>query len=576
MKKVLLLVSQIIFPSYISAQVQFKQLPWEHPHFAYASTQIFREAGKAHIIISGAIDSDEDGLPDTSKSSLFRDIGDRIIEEKHSGVLPIHSGANILLDIDNDGDLDLVSNGINYADVVHPQFHVYKWQDGKFNISQSLAVGSVFGSLAKGDFDNDGFEDVLLTGSINGEDKTVLFKNYQGELKVFSHQDLVGIKNGQAEFIDIDNDMDLDIILMGLDTQGEKTFNIYENQGAKFSLKQSLPGLSDGSLRVADFDADGYKDIFVLGENADDVRESILYKNLKGTFQEKQKLYGVYNPSGNPQSVAADFDQDGDIDLIYAGSDDNLDDKVLVYLNENGNLSLAASTNINNVGGGISIKAFDREEDGDLDLVLSGFASSKKGYLPSTNIYENTSSLINSKPLPPTEIEIKNLDEDYISLTWNGAYDAETKPKNLSYKVEIGSSKGKAEFLNRIIDTNNLKLKIRKEQIGYIKIYSIDTSELYSDNYFENNLLSTQDTRKDNSVTFNNPIKDGLLTLLGLEIHHIEIFDLNGRKVLERNLHSGVSSHSIDVSKLGSGVYLLKIKYGNQILTKKIIIKNGL
>lgn len=56
---------------------------------------------------------------------------------------------------------------------------------------------------------------------------------------------------------------------------------------------------------------------------------------------------------------------------------------------------------------------------------------------------------------------------------------------------------------------------------------------------------------------------------------NIEVFDFSGKKVYETSIinQSGFSTQEVDLNKLSTGTYLVKITYGGQIETKKLIVK---
>ena len=53
----------------------------------------------------------------------------------------------------------------------------------------------------------------------------------------------------------------------------------------------------------------------------------------------------------------------------------------------------------------------------------------------------------------------------------------------------------------------------------------------------------------------------------------IEIFDLNGRKLLEKQIPKGTEEMTVDVSRLKSGVYFCRVQTENGSVTKKLIIQ---
>jgi len=77
-------------------------------------------------------------------------------------------------------------------------------------------------------------------------------------------------------------------------------------------------------------------------------------------------------------------------------------------------------------------------------------------------------------------------------------------------------------------------------------------------------------------TVYPNPAREGFrVTGYGLQVEGaaIELYDLNGRKVLENHIHVGTETMEIDVSSLKSGVYLCRLIMENKSVTKKLIIK---
>lgn len=52
----------------------------------------------------------------------------------------------------------------------------------------------------------------------------------------------------------------------------------------------------------------------------------------------------------------------------------------------------------------------------------------------------------------------------------------------------------------------------------------------------------------------------------------IEIYDMNGRKLIEKNIPKGRNAVEIDVSMLNNGIYCCLLSIKNKTLTKKLII----
>jgi hypothetical protein len=81
------------------------------------------------------------------------------------------------------------------------------------------------------------------------------------------------------------------------------------------------------------------------------------------------------------------------------------------------------------------------------------------------------------------------------------------------------------------------------------------------------NLLSEND--KVFSV-YPNPANDVIKIKSEQAFEHIEIYSMDGKCELRQK--SNKKSINLDVSALDSGTYILSIRFGNQILQKKVVI----
>jgi len=73
---------------------------------------------------------------------------------------------------------------------------------------------------------------------------------------------------------------------------------------------------------------------------------------------------------------------------------------------------------------------------------------------------------------------------------------------------------------------------------------------------------------------FPNPVRDKFeVWSLELEVKGVELYDLSGRKLVEKNFPAGDRNVVVDVSSLQSGVYICKILMDEQSITKKLILQ---
>ena len=232
-------------------------------------------------------------------------------------------------------------------------------------------------SLAWGDIDRDGDEDLYLT--VDGPNQ--LFENNgNGTFTDISSE--AGVDNAQwgvgAAFGDLDNDGDLDLYVVNF---GAGADLLYRNDGPNdqqvvtFTNVAAAAGInidrSSRGMAFLDYDKDSLLDIYVNSIGAD-----ILYHNLGGlTFADVAKTAcGPGAPScieaNNGQGVgvvATDVDGNGWIDL-YTGN--RSFDPNRLFLNQDGvftDVTFGAGVG-DIVGFGMGVLSFDADNDLDFDL----------------------------------------------------------------------------------------------------------------------------------------------------------------------------------------------------------------
>ena len=182
-------------------------------------------------------------------------------------------------DYDNDGYPDLLLTGRNHDGSMTPLAYLYR------NVSFASAgsplsrvgaglAGVKHSSAAWGDFDNDGHLDAVVAGSLNEEYEapptlTVLYRNANGTFEDTGAALANCGRGTSCAWGDFDNDGDLDLALAGQNASGLIAV-VYENQQGTFiDIGAGLPGMAGCSLAWADYDDDGV--VVVPQEMADEV-----------------------------------------------------------------------------------------------------------------------------------------------------------------------------------------------------------------------------------------------------------------------------------------------------------------
>lgn len=104
--------------------------------------------------------------------------------------------------------------------------------------------------------------------------------------------------------------------------------------------------------------------------------------------------------------------------------------------------------------------------------------------------------------------------------------------------------------------------------IDDLKIYNYALSDAEVANLFTNNTLTSQNFNQNSleASLYPNPVQDMLNIVMSSDIQNVEIYTLQGQKVMQSN------QKQINISDLASGIYMIKIQDAeNAIATKKFI-----
>lgn len=179
-------------------------------------------------------------------------------------------------DYDNDGDLDVLASG---TDGTNNQLRVYKnIGDGTFDSTAievaGLNNGLKQGGVAWGDFDKDGDGDVLVNGTDGTNRQLRVYKN-NGDATFDSTAINVagsnnGLTDGRAVWGDFNEDGYLDVLVSGTDG----TYNqvrVYPNNGdgtfnsTPVDVAGGNRGVTNSAAAVGDFNVDGHLDVLAAG-----------------------------------------------------------------------------------------------------------------------------------------------------------------------------------------------------------------------------------------------------------------------------------------------------------------------
>lgn len=186
----------------------------------------------------------------------------------------------------------------------------------------------------------------------------------------------------------------------------------YENNGkGGFNDRTAwtgLVGVTGGlNLKHADYNNDGHLDFIILRgawlEEHGGIPNSLIKNNGDGTFTDVTKSAGLFSKYPTQTAIWSDFNLDGWIDLFIANeSRDGSENSCELFVsNQDGTFrEVAAEANLHSIGYFKGVDAGDINNDGFADLYISNFFGSNLLYINdasndhiSFHLYEDTASI---------------------------------------------------------------------------------------------------------------------------------------------------------------------------------------
>ena len=373
-------------------------------------------------------------------------------------ITSLEEGDMTWCDFNNDSLPDLLYSGDNSGLIAG--IDTFRLSDTTYNSYFSGFTPVSDASVDWGDYDNDGDYDVLIAGKNAGSNiVTTLYQNNNGSFTDIE-AGLPGIINGKIGFIDYDLDQDLDIFITGQDINTNKYTRLWQNNAGIYSITSDLfVNLEYSQFDWGDFNSDGYPDLLLGGNDGSQIR-GLLYMNISGnSFSLSDTIVpgSEYGGSG-----FGDVDNDGDLDVFCSGSKQNASfNGNVIYIND-GSDSLKPSSFIMDALFITNFQFGDYDNDYDLDFIINGY----NGGPGSTQIAENTTSTVNSKPAAPENLTTSLSGTDVI-LTWDHATDNNTPQKALTYNIYLGTTSKGIDIVSPHATISNGYRKISKQ--GYIQ-----------------------------------------------------------------------------------------------------------
>ncbi|MDC8000389.1 T9SS type A sorting domain-containing protein [Aequorivita todarodis] len=419
-----------------------------------------------------ATDIDGDGYKDVASANEF---GSNLTWYKnldgHGTFGPENIIANLnqtffISDADIDGDDDMDVMAVSFA---QDKIVWYENLDGQGNFSgQNIVSHTADGAYAvvAGDLDGDG--DLDLIAAIDLAGTVAWYENLDG-LGNFSTIKIIDNTIGSPQFVsvaDMDGDGDLDVVGNGTGTS--KAYWIENMNGiGSFGTRHVINNAGAYLNVVIPADADGDGDMDAFSASPFD-KEVAWYENLDGlgNFGPKSTITDTLE---NAWTVfAADLDNDGDMDVL-ATSVETFGGEIVWFENLDGQGNFSSKKIISTeVQSPRSVLAADIDNDGDMDVIASSQNDDKIAWYENYTILSVEENKINSLTVYPNPtkglIYINPKTKTIISI---GVFDLLGKKvlqlEGNIQRIDISTLQSGMYFLRIVTEVGDFVHKIIKE-----------------------------------------------------------------------------------------------------------------
>lgn len=536
-------------------------------------------------------------------NKFYRNDGNSAFHLVDTGMLGVGNGCARFADLDGDNDLDAVLAGQHLFSV--DTTRVYINNNGVFSDTGTNLPPRVSNSMSFGDYDNDGDLDILMTGGTIDESAVGYLEIFRNEGNFSFTQINVmtpGIRNGCAEFGDYNNDGWLDIAVTGSAGSGNYVTKILKgsNSGVFTELPVTLLGLRYSKVAWVDYDGEGDLDLLVSGSYVNESPSVFkLYRNdSNDVFTEVSQAAVLGERQGD--LAWGDVNNDGFADIILNGLITNTTTVANVYLyNPQTGLYEDAQTMIYLKYACMSLG--DYNNDTKLDMSLSGHYDYQDYW---NELYYNSYTDANAAPSAPTGLGATITRNDVL-LFWEAATDDHTPVAGLTYNLRVGTSPGGNDIISAMaVPATGWRKIARPGNAGHKQFYLLNGlgngtyywSVQAIDNSFAGGPFAAEGTfwvgvnNEDNLAplieklcVYPNPFS--AKSTIRFELKHpsqtrVEVFNLKGqmvRNLMQNGLSQGTISLSWDgkddhAKAVANGIYTVRVENDKYIETKKLVL----
>jgi len=289
---------------------------------------------------------------------------DTFTEITSHGITALTYSSLDVADLDKDGDCDIVISGANASNVDKTIVYMNNGNFG-FTLLENL-TGLHHSRIKLGDYNKDGYADIVLSGfNSSSSPSTIVYQNDKDGTFTIVNTGMSAVAYGDICWGDFNNDGFDDVVFSGSNSGYSK--KLYKNNypvSFQDSTDSDIPGSAHSSVDVCDFDMDGDLDMFIMGAGVTAFSQLLLNE---GNFSFSLDPF-IFPQNVHPTFASADINNDGKVDFLLSGPPSDAGIKnTTVYLNNSVNTNTAPSVPINlqmaDAGLGIASLSWDASVD---------------------------------------------------------------------------------------------------------------------------------------------------------------------------------------------------------------------
>lgn len=548
------------------------------------------------LIISGF--STFDGIETILYENITEPGGDLSLLATNNNIVSIKNGSTDFIDFDSDGDLDIVMSGTSYNSDI---FEVYL-NNGSITWPRiDVGLDGIRDTKVDlGDFDGDGYTDLLYSGTQTGYGKVTKLSEFDPNNFTYSDSEfnVSDIQDATVEFGDIEGDGDLDFVIAGTSSSsGENILRTYINyrNDSYDVLNPTIEGKYDVLIK--------HDELNTTMKNSSSVEVTaiqLIYQNnldidLVKSIESLSKLNDDQNLTivkNNNKVIIY-----GDITKRFSSIDSY--QPILVH-KTSGNI-LSEIVSVAGYSGERLKSLTSRSSIYEEGFVLNSFSGNNTKILSRSGLVDNNieEMIVNQRPDMPFVLSEEvlnpsnNIGKTEVLLSWNQAYDDNTPSEGLTYSVRVGTSPGGEDVLSSNATSEGILKSSSKGNVEhntswklalnpgkyYWSVQSIDNSfngSLFSaENDFEigsSGSLSVDKIENIKTSIYPNPVKrDFTVTSDDLTIDNISIYNLSGQLMSFSLITRSSNTVAVNIEHFLQGVYVLVVESGDFKVAKKII-----